>query len=108
MRRFIWLHTCGCGLCKGRAAVCMAGFGWIDWENSLHALQHAREDMLKYFDRLPLSIKNALNASDVNVCSWCAEIWVNRYGAFKAAKLIRDVRFVRDDPCRAATPIDGW
>ena len=108
MRRFIHLSTCGCKICKGRAAVCIAGFGWLKRDDPLHALEHARKDLLRYFDRLPTSVKDALNAADVNVCSWCAQIWVDEYGAFKAVQLIRDVRFTLDDPCRAATPIDGW
>jgi hypothetical protein len=42
----------------------------------------------------------------VNTCAWCAEIWVGNYGAEKAVRLIRDVRFI--DDTRAITPIDGW
>jgi hypothetical protein len=34
-------------------------------------------------------VRDALNRSDVNVRSWCAEIWVDRYGAAKAAELVR-------------------
>jgi hypothetical protein len=69
-------------------------------------LRHVKEDLLGYFDRLAVEVKDALNQSDVNVCSWCAEIWVAQYGAAKAARLIRNVRFV--DDTRAVTPIDGW
>src|SRR5262249_24070082 len=99
--RLIWLHTCGCARCKGRAAVCMAAFTWVDKRDPNHALRHAKEDLLGYFDRLPAEVKDALNQSDVNVCAWCAEIWVDQYGAAKAARLIRDVTFV--DDTRAVT-----
>src|SRR6516164_9763054 len=90
----IWLETCSCEHCLGRAAVCTAGFNWIDRDDPNHALAHAQEDLLCYFDRLPPVVQNALNQADTNVCSWCAEIWVRQYGAQVAAQLIRDARFV--------------
>jgi hypothetical protein len=102
----IWLQTCGCALCKGRAAVCTAGFNWIDRGDPNHALHHAQEDLLDYFDWLPIEVQDALNRADVNVCSWCAEIWVAQYGAAIAAELIRNVVFV--DDTRAVTSVDGW
>ena len=104
--RVIWLQTCGCTHCKGRAAVCIASFDWVDRRDPNHALRHAQEDLLHYFDRLPPQVKDALNTSDVNVCSWCAEIWASQYGVTKAAQLIGDVRFI--DDTRAVTPIGGW
>jgi hypothetical protein len=84
----------------------MAAFEWVDKRDPNHALRHAKEDLLHYFDRLPAHIKDALNTADVNTCAWCAEIWVGNYGAEKAVRLIRDVRFI--DDTRAITPIDGW
>ena len=102
----IWLSTCGCEHCKGRAAVCTDAFEWMGRRDPNHALQHAREDLLGYFDRLPAQVKDALKKANVNVCSYCAEIWVGQYGAAKTARLIRDVRFI--DDTRAVTPIDGW
>ena len=102
----IWLSTCSCTHCKGRAAVCMDSFNWLGKRNADHALRHAKEDLLTYFERLPAQVRDALNQADVNVCSWCAEIWVSDYGVAKAASLIRDVRFI--DDTRAATPFDGW
>jgi hypothetical protein len=57
-----------------------------------------------YCDRLPAEVKDALNQSDVNVCSWCAEIWVAEYGAATAVELIRNVRFV--DDAQAVTSVD--
>ena len=102
----IWLHTCGCAHCKGRAAVCTAGFSWMDRRDPRHAWRHAREDLLDYFDRLPLEVRDALNRSDTNVCSWCAEIWLQAHGAAAAVALIRNVRFV--DDARAVTCAGGW
>jgi hypothetical protein len=84
----------------------MDAFDWVDKRDPAHSLRHAQEDLLKYFDRLPPQVKEALLGADVNVCSWCAEIWVDRHGAAKAARLIRDVRYI--DATRAITPIDGW
>jgi len=81
----------------------MDGFNWVDKRDPRHAHRHAKEDLLGYFDRLPAQVKDALNKSDVNVCSWCAEIWVEEYGVAKAARLIRDVRYI--DATRAITPI---
>ena len=104
--KLISLSTCGCAHCKGRAAVCMDGFEWVDKRDPHHAHRHAKEDLLGYFDRLPVPVKAALNRSAVNVCSWRAELWVEQYGAAKAVKLIRDVRFI--DDIRAVTPVDGW
>ena len=92
--RLIHLHTCACSHCKGRGAVCMDGFDWVDKRDPAHALRHAKEDLLVWFDRLPRQIKAALLTADVNTCSWCAEIWANRYGVAKAVQLIRDVRYV--------------
>jgi hypothetical protein len=63
----IWLHTCACEHCKGRAAVCTAGFDWLDRRAPDHAQHHAQEDLLVYFDRLPIEIQDALNRSDTNV-----------------------------------------
>jgi hypothetical protein len=84
----------------------MAAFTWVDKRDPNHDLRHAKEDLLGYFDRLPAEVKDALNQSSVNVCAWCAEIWVDEYGAATAARLIRDVTFV--DDTRAVTPVDGW
>ena len=53
MRRFIHLSTCGCKICKGRAAVCIAGFGWLKRDDPLHALENARKDLLRYLIRPP-------------------------------------------------------
>jgi hypothetical protein len=106
INRLIHLQTCSCEHCKGRAAVCMDGFNWIDRGAPNHSLAHAKEDMNRYFDGLPASIKDALNVADVNVCAWCAQIWVAKYGATRAAQLIRDVRFI--DEMRAVTPVNGW
>jgi hypothetical protein len=103
--RLIHLSTCTCTLCKGRASVCMQAFSWIDRRDPAHAIAHAKEDLLSYFDRLPPLVKQALLVADVNVCSWCAEIWVDRFGAEKAAQLIRGTRFI--DDANAVTPIDG-
>ena len=104
--RVIWLQTCGCSHCKGRAAVCMDAFEWVDKRDPAHARRHAQEDLLTYFDRLPLKVKEALLTADVNVCSWCAEIWAQQYGVAKTAQLVGDVRYI--DDTRAITPIDGW
>ena len=84
----------------------MDAFEWVDKRDPAHSLRHAQEDLLTYFDRLPQEIKAALLSADVNVCSWCAEIWAEQYGAAKAARLIRDARHI--DDTRAVTPIDGW
>ena len=81
----------------------MQAFEWVDKRDPNHAIRHAKEDLLTYFDRLPPLIKEALLVADVNVCSWCAEIWVSRYGEAKAAQLIRDARFI--DDTNAVTPI---
>jgi len=104
--KLIRLSTCACEHCKGRAAVCMDAFNWLGRRDANHALRHAKEDLLTYFERLPAQVRDALNQADVNVCSWCAEIWVDQHGAAKAARLIRDVRYI--DATRAITPIDGW
>ena len=104
--KVIWLQTCACSHCKGRAAVCMDSFAWIDRRDPAHSLRHAREDLLTYYDRLPRQVKEALLVADVNVCSWCAEIWTDQYGSAKAVQLIRDVRFI--NATRAITPIEGW
>jgi hypothetical protein len=74
----------------------MAAFDWIDRSKSDHVLAHAQEDLLDYFDRLPAEVKAALAEADVNVCSWCAEIWIRNYGAASAAQIIRAVRFIDD------------
>ena len=71
---------------------------WIDKSAPDHALHHAQEDLIRYFDQLPQTIKAALHRSDVNVCAWCASIWVKRYGAAMAARLVGDVRYI-DDTC---------
>jgi hypothetical protein len=84
----------------------MDAFEWVDKRDPAHARRHAQEDLLHYFDRLPPQIKAALLSADVNVCSWCAEIWTEQYGVAKAARLVRDVRYL--DDTHAATPIDGW
>ena len=84
----------------------MDAFNWLGRRDANHALRHAKEDLLTYFERLPAQVRDALNQADVNVCSWCAEIWVDQHGAAKAARLIRDVRYI--DATRAITPIDGW
>jgi hypothetical protein len=84
----------------------MDAFEWVDKRDPAHARRHAQEDLLHYFDRLPPQVKDALNKSDVNTCSWCAQIWARQYGPAKAARLIRDVRYI--DDTRAITPIDGW
>jgi hypothetical protein len=78
----------------------------IDRDDPNHALAHAQEDLLIYFDHLPAEVQNVLNQAGVNVCSWCAGIWVEQYGAQAAVQLIRDVRFV--DTGRAVTPVGGW
>jgi hypothetical protein len=96
MVRSIELRTCDCSHCKGRAAVCMDAFDWVDKSDLRHALRHAQEDLLSYFDRLPAEVKAALTEADVNVCSWCAAIWADSYGAANAARIIRAVRFVDD------------
>jgi hypothetical protein len=102
----IWLHTCSCAHCKGRAAVCMAAFMWVNQRDPDHALRHAREDLLHYFDRLPIEVQDALNQCDVNICSWCAEIWVKSYGTALAVELIRNANFVEDT--QAVTSVDGF
>ena len=104
--KLIHLHTCACSHCKGRGAVCMDAFDWVDKRDPAHALRHAREDLNDYFDGLPAPIKDALNKSDVNVCSWCAQIWTGRYGIAKAVQLIRDVRYIDAD--HAIAPFGGW
>jgi hypothetical protein len=86
--------------------VCTAGFNWIERGDPNHALAHAQEDLLHYFDRLPPVIQNALNQADTNVCSWCADLWLQEFGERLPVQLIRDVRFV--DAGRAVTPIGGW
>ena len=104
--KVIWLYGCGCPTCRGRAGVCMDAFDWLDKSAPDHALSHAQADLVEYFDRLPLPIKDALHRSDVNVCAWCASIWVARYGVAMAARLIGDVRYL--DDTRAVTPLEGW
>ena len=104
--KLIWLYSCRCTTCRGRAGVCMDAFNWIDKSAPDHALHHAQEDLIRYFDQLPQTIKAALHRSDVNVCAWCASIWVKRYGAAMAARLVGDVRYI-DDTC-AVTPLEGW
>jgi hypothetical protein len=95
IREVIRLHSCSCSCCKGRGAVCMAAFDWVERDDN-HAMRHAQEDMLKYFDRLPEPIKEALMEADVNVCSWCAEIWVDQYGIADTTRLIRSVKYTDD------------
>jgi hypothetical protein len=108
----IWLSTCGCDHCKGRGAVCTNAFSWLYSGDSSHVAAHARADFFGIgtvhdgFDKLPAVVRDALNASNVNVCSRCASGWVRDYGAAKAVRLIRDVRVI--DDTRAVTPIDGW
>ena len=104
--KVIWLYGCGCPTCRGRAGVCMDAFDWLDKSAPDHALSHAQADLVEYFDRLPTPIKDALHRSDVNVCAWCASIWVERYGVAMAARLIGDVRYIDDG--RAVTPLEGW
>ena len=105
--RLIELSTCDCPHCKGRAAVCMAAFDWIDRSKSDHVLAHAQEDLLDYFDRLPTEVRAALTEADVNVCSYCAEIWIKRYGAASAAQIIRAVRFVDERRATVKLEIEG-
>jgi hypothetical protein len=102
----IWLSTCSCDHCKGRAAVCTAAFRWIDRRDPDHVPRHAKEDLFGYFDRLPAEVKDALNQAEVNVCSCCAELWMDQYGAGEAAGLICDFRFI--DHNWAVTPVEGW
>ena len=83
----------------------MDAFEWLG-RGPNHALRHAKEDLLTYFDRLPAQVQDALNKADVNVCSYCAQIWTDSYGVAKAVRLIRDVRFI--DATRAITPTAGW
>jgi hypothetical protein len=90
----IRLRGCACPWCLGKAAMCMAGFTWLGKPAPDHAQQHAKADMLKYFDRLPAEIRNALNGSAVNLCSWCVEIWVRGYGIEAAVELVQNARFV--------------
>jgi hypothetical protein len=82
----------------------MDAFDWVDKRDPRHALRHAQEDLLQYFDRLPKAVKAALNGASVNICSWCAEIWVDRYGSAEAVRLIRRARFI--DDTRAVTRTD--
>jgi hypothetical protein len=79
----------------------MAAFGWLDRRDPDHALGHAKEDLLTYFDELPAPIKDALNVAPLNICSWCAQIWVSQYGVAEATRLIGSARFV--DAALAAT-----
>jgi hypothetical protein len=92
--KMIWLRTCTCPDCLGKGAACMDGFNWLGRPKSDHAQQHAQADLLEYFDRLPAEIQDALNGAAVNVCSWCAEIWLKKYGAPAAVELVRNARFV--------------
>ena len=100
------LHTCNCPHCKGRASVCMNCFDWVDKKDPNHTLRHAQEDLLTYFDRLPAEVKAALAEADVNVCSWCADIWIMNYGAASAAQIIRAVRFIDDTHAVVRLEID--
>ena len=87
----IRLQTCNCARCRGRATVCMDAFKWM---GKCNEAEHAKQDLLNFFERLPALVKGALNAADVNVCSFCAEIWVEQYGAVRAAQLITNTRFI--------------
>jgi hypothetical protein len=86
--KVIWLQTCTCPDCLGKGAACMDGFNWLGRPKPDHAQQHAQADLLEYFDRLPAEIQDALNGAAVNVCSWCAEIWLSGYGTAAAVELI--------------------
>jgi hypothetical protein len=109
---YIRLYACDCPHCRGRAAVCVNAFSWLNRRDPSHVAAHARADFLGLgagdhgFDKLPAAVRDTLNASDVNVCCRCVTGWVRDYGVAKAARLIRDVRFI--DDARAVTPIDGW
>jgi hypothetical protein len=67
-----------------------------------------KEDLLHYFDRLPPQVKDALNKADMNgvlILRRDMDLRVRR--AAKAARLIRDLRFVDETKTRAVTPVDG-
>jgi hypothetical protein len=54
-RKLIKLSTCSCSICKGRAAVCMEGFSWVDRRDPNHHQRHAQEDLLKYLRQAPIT-----------------------------------------------------
>lgn len=90
----IRLACCPCERCRGRATVCTNAFKWMGKHSADHVGDHAKLDLLTYFEHLPANVKDALNGADVNVCSYCAEIWVGIYGAARAVQLIANTRFI--------------